>query len=171
MSHPVICVYCKEKFDRDKIPAVQVSERRYAHEECANKYKLEETQEKKDLEELEKYIKKLFNEPYINARIRKQLRDYRKEYNYTYSGILKTLVYWYEIKGNTIENVNYGISIVPYVYQQACDYYYSLYLIQLSNKSKNIEKYKPKEKIIEIFPPEFKNIKKIRLFNLDEKED
>ena len=40
------CIYCKKKFDRDKFPFVQVSQRRYAHQECS----LTEDQ-KKDKEE------------------------------------------------------------------------------------------------------------------------
>ncbi len=109
--HSVICVYCGEKFDRDKEPAVQINNRRYAHKKCAEKYGQQKTKEERDLEELERYIKKLFNVSYINAKIRKQLLEYRKEYNYTYSGILKTLIYWYEKKGNSIEDANGGIGI------------------------------------------------------------
>ena len=68
MAHNVICIYCKEKFDRDKEPFVQVSPRRYAHAECAKDKYIDKTQEEKDYEELENYIKKLFNEDYMNAR-------------------------------------------------------------------------------------------------------
>jgi hypothetical protein len=35
MAHIVTCIYCKKKFDRDKFPFVQVSQRRYAHQECS----------------------------------------------------------------------------------------------------------------------------------------
>lgn len=166
--HIVTCVYCKEKFDRDKVSTTQISARRYAHKDCADKYKVEKTQEEIDLEQLEKYIMNLFNEPYINVKIRKQLKDYRKEYKYTYSGMLKTLTYWYEVKGNSIEKANGGIGIIPYVYDSACQYYYSLYLIKLSNENKNIKNYKPKEKIIEISSPKIIPYKKIKLFNLDD---
>lgn len=111
MAHFVTCVYCGERFDRDKEATTQVSARRYAHKECADKYGQEKSQEEKDLEELEKYIMKLFGESYINVKIRRQLREYRKEYNYTYTGMLKTLIYWYEVKGNSIEDANGGIGI------------------------------------------------------------
>lgn len=171
MGHPVICVYCNEKFDRDKEPAVLISSRRYAHKKCADKYGPKKTQEEEDLEKLEKYIMKLFNEPYINAKIRKQIKEYRREYNYSYSGMLKTLVYWYEVKGNSIENSNYGVGIIPHVYATAHQYYYNLYLIKLSNQNKDIEKYKPKERIIEISSPMFKGEKKVKLFNLEDDDD
>lgn len=168
MAHYVTCVYCGERFDRDKIPTTQVSKRRYAHKECADKYGQEKTQEEKDLEQLEKYIMKLFDEPYINARIRKQLRDFKKEYDFTYSGMLKALIYWYEVKGNSTEKANGGIGIIPYIYKDAYNYYYNLWMIRAMNENKNIEEYKPKEKIVEVFAPEIRTIKRVKLFNLDD---
>lgn len=169
MAHKVKCKYCGIIFDRDTEPAVQVSARRYAHKECAEKNQKEKTKEEKDLEELEQYIMKLFNEPYVNARVRKQIKDYQKEYNYTYSGMLKTLIWFYEIKGNSTEKANGGIGIIPFVYKDACNYYYSLYVAQLSNETKNVNDYKPKVKEIEIFPPSVE-IKQHKLFNLDDDE-
>ncbi|WP_440972220.1 hypothetical protein, partial [Megamonas funiformis] len=68
MAHLVTCVYCKKRFDRDKIETIQISARRYAHKECAEKNQKEKSQEEQDLEKLEQYIMKLFDEPYINAR-------------------------------------------------------------------------------------------------------
>ena len=41
---------------------------------------------------------KLLGENYINPRVRKQLNQYVEEYNYTYSGMLKALIYFYEVK-------------------------------------------------------------------------
>lgn len=161
-AHYVTCVYCGERFNRDKEPTTQVSARRYAHKECAEKHEASKSQEEKDLEALEKYIMQLFDEPYVNARVRKQLKEYKEQYHFTYSGILKTLIYWYEIKGNSTEKANGGIGIIPYVYNDALKYYYALYLAKLANESKNIEVYKPKEKIIEILPPKVQP-KKVRL--------
>ena len=122
----------------------------------------------KDLEELEKYIKNLFGQNYINAKVRKQIRDYRQEYKYSYSGMLKTLFYWYEIKGHKFKNeeANYGIGIIPYIYDKAHDYYYSLYLAKTANEGKNIEDYKPKIKMIQIVSPNSER-KKNKLFDLD----
>ena len=165
--HMVTCVYCKEKFDRDKVPTTQVSQRRYAHQECAEKHEQELSQEEKDLKKLEEYIKKLFNEDFINAKIQKQIKDFKKQYNYTYSGILKTLIWWFEIKGNSIEKANGGLGIVPYVYADACQYYYSLYLAKLANETKTAEALKYKTKEVEIdLPTAF--ISPPRLFNLDD---
>lgn len=166
MAHYVTCVYCKLRFDRDKEPTTQISARRYAHVECAKKHQKEKTQEEKDLEDLENYIMKLLDEPYVNAKTRKQIKDYKKEYNYTYSGMLKTLIWFYEIKGNSTDKANGGIGIIPFVYKNACDYYYSLYMAKLSNESKNIQEYKPKIKEVEIVSPTVET-KKHKLFNFD----
>jgi hypothetical protein len=48
------------------------------------------------------------------------------KYNYTYSGIHRSLEYFYEVKGNSLDKANGGIGIVPFVYQDAYNYYYSL---------------------------------------------
>lgn len=165
--HKVICRYCGETFDRDKEPFVKISHLRYAHEKCHKKYAIKKTQDEKDLEELERYIKKFFNEPYINAQVRKQIKDFRQEYGYTYSGILKTLIYWYDIKGNPRDReiTNGGIGIVPFVYEQSKQYYYSLYLAQLANQGKDIEKFRPKVREVKIQPPQ-RVKKEEKLFNL-----
>ena len=170
MAHYVTCVYCKNKFDRDKEPTVQISARRYAHADCAKKHEENKSQEEKDLEALEKYIMNLFDEPYVNARIRKQIKDFKKEYNYTYSGMLKTLIFWFEIKGNSIDKANGGIGIIPFVYNDALKYYYSLYIAKLANENKDIELYKPKIKEIEIAPPKVE-AKKIKLFHFNDEEE
>lgn len=170
MAHIVTCPYCQIKFDRDKEKFVQISARRYVHLKCHQEAENNKTQEQKDQEALEQYIRTLFKEPYLNARIKKQIKDFQAEYQYTYSGMLKTLVYWYEIKGNSIEKANGGIGIIPYVYKDALNYYYSLYLAKLANEDKNIEEYQPLIKEFNIESPRG-YIREPRLFNLDDAED
>lgn len=168
--HKVKCKYCGVEFDRDKESFIQISPRRYAHPKCHQEADNNKSQEQKDQEELEKYIMKLFNETYLNARVKKQIKDFKEEYNYTYSGMLKTLIYWYEVKGNSIEKANGGIGIIPYVYKDSMNYYYSLYLAAIANQDKNIEKYKPLIKEFSIESP--RTLKKeIHLFNLDDMEE
>lgn len=168
MAHQVKCLYCGKMVNRDKVPMVKIGARRYAHPECAEHKEAVQTQEQKDQEALEQYIMKIFDEPYINAKIRKQINEYKEKYNYTYSGMLKTLIWWFEVKGNSIEKANGGIGIIPFVYKNACDYYYALYLAQLGNANKKITKYKTKE--IEIGSPRV-YVKPPRLFNLEDDED
>lgn len=170
MAHYVKCLYCGEQFDRDKVEYIQVSARRYAHPACVKNHNDNKTQEEKDLEQLEQYIMKLFDEPFVNARIRKQIKDYQKEYKYTYLGMYKTLVYWYEIKGNSTEKANGGIGIIPFVYKQAAEYYYALFMAKNANKEKDISNYIPTVKEIFIESPRVMR-KPVRLFNLDEEAD
>lgn len=161
----VKCKYCGIQFDRNAEPAVEVSARRYAHKACADKYQETISQDELDYIELEKYIKKLFSLQVVNAKIKKQIRDFRQEYNYTYSGMLKTLYWWFEIRGNSIEQAQGGIGIIPFVYNDACQYYYSIYLAEIANKE--VEIYKPQVKEIEIGSPRVKP-NPIKLFNLDD---
>ena len=168
MAHKVKCIYCGKTFDRDKIPYIQVSPRRYAHKECSMSEDEKLKKEEQDKIALENYIMKMFNTTYIDPRIRKQIKQYIEDYHYTYSGIHKSLTYFYEIKGNSIEKANGGIGIVPYIYQKAYQYYFALWEAQQKNKDTVIEEYIPTVKEI-IIPPPQRKIKKRKLFTfLDE---
>ena len=82
--------------------------------------------------------------------------------------MLKTLKYFFEIKGNSIEKANGGIGIIPYVYEEAYKYYQNLSLAQQRNEKKDLNKYKPKIFTVIIQPPKRKE-KKRKLFTfLDE---
>lgn len=86
------CKICSEIFDANSEPFVEVGSRRYAHKACYEKQQAAIPQEEKDYNELESYIKKLFNINAVGAKIKKQIRDFRTEYAYSYSGIQKTLI-------------------------------------------------------------------------------
>ena len=129
------------------------------------------TQEEKDKEELYDYIKILFKSNNIDIRIHKQIKQFKEEYNYTYSGLRKALTYFYEVKGNSIEKANGGIGIIPYIYRRAYEYYFALWQAQQKNENKSIEAYKPRVKEVYIKRPE-KKIRKKNLFSfLDEEEE
>ena len=162
-QHYVICKYCGIKFNRDTEPAVKVGERRYAHKACAEKVEAAIPQEEKDYMALEQYIKKLFKIDTVNMKIKKQIREFRTEYGYSYTGILKTLYWWYEIKEHTLELANDGIGIVPYIYEDAEKYYYTLYLAQIVNNNINIYNHKTEE--VEIASPRVRT-NPIKLFDL-----
>ena len=128
---------------------------------------------KEDLDKmkLEQYINKLFHTDYVDPRIQKQIKNYIKEYNFTYSGILKSLVYFYEVKQNPVQKSNDGIGIVPWVYKQAFNYYYAIWLAQQKNTDKTVENYIPKETEIIIPRPKPKPYRKHLFSFLDDKED
>ena len=132
MARLVKCLYCGEQFNRDdpQIEWVKPNERRYAHKTCADQRSIEQTQEEKDQLELYKYISQLFGSGYDYPRTKRMVEKYKKEYDYTYSGMMKSLKWFYEIKGNNIEKANNSIGIIPYIYNDALQYYYNIYLAQ-----------------------------------------
>lgn len=162
MSHYVKCLKCGETFDRDIIQAVRINGRRYGHAKCyPDNNNFVPLIEKKTSEEqkIKNYAKSILKEQYIAARVNKQIKDFLAE-GYTASGILKTLIYWYEIKHNDASKAMGGIGIVPYVYKQALDYYYNLYLAETANVDKDIDEYRPKEIFISIdLPKKEKGVK------------
>lgn len=168
MAHYVKCYYCSQTFDRDKGECLKVNGNRYAHNKCHQLKQQEKSQEEKELEALEEYIKKLFDTDYINPRIRKQIKDFREQHHYTYTGIHKALMYFYDVKKNSIEKANGGIGIVPYVYQNAYEYYYKIWLANQQNKAKPVEQYQPQERVIVIPPPKRIEKKKKLFAFLDE---
>ena len=99
------------------------------------------------------------------------MNDYIKEYQYTYSGMLKALIYFYEVKGHDKNKANGGIGIIPFIYKDAYNYYYNLWMIQQSNKDKNVIDYVPKLKEIKIPIPKKEPRKRSVFTFLDEQEE
>lgn len=166
--HKVKCIHCGVTFDRDKEPFVQVSPRRYAHTICNKAEEDNRTQEEKDKDALLDYIKKLFKQDYVDPVVQKQIKVFKEEYNFSYTGILKALTYFYEIKGNSIEKANGRITIVTYIYKEAYDYYYNLWQAQEKNKDKDISMYIPKVEEIKIKSPVRKPTLRPRFMFLEE---
>ena len=111
-KHMVKCPICDQIFDASVESYVLVSNgRRYAHKVCYEVLKAREDKIKRDKNILESYIKAIFNYEIIPDRVNRQIKQYIKEKNYSYSGIYKTLKYWFEIKGNSIEKANGGIGM------------------------------------------------------------
>lgn len=171
MAHKVKCAICGAVFDRDTTQAVRVGSRRYAHANCdpsnSDFVPLAENKEDADLAALKLYIEMLYGKSANWGLISKQIKEYVSK-GYTYSGIQKTLQYFYEVKKNSVDNNNGGIGIVGFQYKQAHDYYYSLWLARQKNEYKKPEDYIPNVIEVEIENPERK-IRKRPLFTfLDE---
>lgn len=79
------------------------------------------------------YICDLYGTKTVPYLISKQIDDYIKQLNYSHSGIQKTLNYFYDILGNTIDSECATIGIVPYVYEEAAAFYKSLFDIEATN--------------------------------------
>ena len=163
----VVCYVCKKPLSKKDANCIMAGNGKYAHAECQE---AEEKREKTDREKLEEYIKELFNINYIEPRVKAQINKFVDEYNYTYSGIHKALHYFYEIKGGDKSKANGGIGIVPYVYQDAYNYHYNLWLAKQKNADIEVELYVPQIKEI-VIPRPVPNLKKRKLFTfLDEDE-
>lgn len=163
----VKCLYCGETFDRNTIDCVKPKGNRYAHKHCHEAACANKSQEELDYEALVAYIKQLFGGT-VNPRVWKQIKEYKDTYEYSYSGMHKTLIWWYELKHNDIEKANGGIGIIPYVYNDALQYYYALYLAQITNEDKVICAAPVREFFIE--PP--RSIRPVpRLFKFKEENE
>ena len=139
---------------------------RYVHETCSKEHPCN------DEEEMNIFLIDLFKlkDDYILPRYMKQLTQYMQNYNFTMSGMLKALKYWYKVKGNPVD-LNRGVGIIPYVYKHAYDYYYALYMANEKNyKIEDFKKYIPEDINIQIKPPERK-IEKHEMFTFLDKDD
>lgn len=134
----VKCPFCGESFNREETKYIHYKNR-YWHVNCYN----EKFPNEEDKEKLRTYIKQLFNINQLSVLINKQIKDYTKEYNYTYSGILGTLIYCYEIQKMDIKKAK-GIGIVPYNYENAKNYFQQKKAEQkrVIEESKNIKERK-----------------------------
>lgn len=146
----VKCLYCGEQFDRLSEPNIKLG-RRYAHQKCYENQDAEVLKNQEDEHKFWEYIKEIYGSDYNFISIKKQVESYIKEYNFTYSGMLKSLKWFYEVKGNSKESSNGRVGIIPYIYEDAKKYYYGLYLAQ--QKNKNIQGYSLTIKEIVIASP------------------
>ena len=167
-QHLVKCKYCGQIFDANIEPFEKPSSNRYAHKSCHEEFLKTQSQEDLDKKALYDYINKLFKGQCNMAAINKNIKKYREEYNYTYSGIHKALIYFFEIKGNSIEDCHGGIGIVEYAYKDAYNYYLNIWKIQKQNENLNIESFIPKDVSVTILPPQPKKKKKKLFAFLDE---
>lgn len=172
-KHEVICPKCKKKFDTNSIPAVKVSARRYGHASCYPEITELVPMEKKLEDEPEyqmimDYCYKLFGKNHNWAMTKKYIKKFVEENKFSLSGIYKSLLYFYDIKNNPIDKANNTIGIVPFVYQDAYNYYYNLFMSQQNLQKTGEYKYEEKERIIK--PPKSKGIIK-KLFKLQEVDE
>lgn len=158
----VKCPICGETFDANVEPYVMVSTRRYAHEKCFQSKQEREDKIKRDKENLEAYIKELFGYKKLPEKVNRQIKNYVEEKQYSYSGIHKTLKYWFEIKKGDLEKANGGIGIVPFVYNDAFEYWRGIWEARERNKAIDMEKVTMPVKEIHIKPPERQPMKHFR---------
>ena len=169
-QHLVKCLYCGQVFDaqpqdENKI-WIKPRSNRYAHKNCAEKKDQAKTQEEKDFEKFYQYVKKEQGKNFNFVQFKKVTDAWKKDHGYSYNGMLKTLLYFYEVKGNSKHKLREGsIGIIPFQYQQAYNYYYEIYMNSLRAGTGNYNSTKSKE--IEILTPVSKTIPP-KLFNTED---
>ena len=168
-KHLVKCLYCKEVFDAkpEDMDIVWCKPRvnRYAHVECMEKEREGMEQDEKDFDELYRYVSKEQGSNFNFVQFKKVTDSWKKDYNYTYSGMLKSLLYFYEVKKNSKEKLKAGsIGIIPFCYTQAYNYYYDIYMAAQAAKNADFKGYTYTE--ISIDAPQ-KKVLPPKLFNLD----
>ena len=166
----VKCPICGQYFSRSEAPFIHLKNR-YYHQSCYDARENEKSEEEREKEKLVEYIKKLFGIPTLTVKINKQLKDYIEVKNYSYEGIRKTLIYWFELKGNSIEKANGGIGIVPYCYEQALAYWKTINEAREYNEQAQKIQATIETRVVHIAPPERKPMRIIRnLFAFLEEE-
>ena len=107
-------------------------------------------EDEEQINQLKKYICDLFQIDKVPFLIEKQIVEYTTNYNYTYNGIYKTLVYFYDLSNNPVPP-QVTIGIVPYVYEEAKNFYYNAYQVNIVNSKTHIEN---NTKQVKIQPPD-----------------
>ena len=116
MSRKVKCPECDTL--NDKEVAVYHNGRHYCAVCYENKKKSSD-----DYKALIEYICEIYGIEAPTGWMLKQIKDFREQFGYTYKGIKSSLHYFYEIQeGNSVEN-SMGIGIVPFIYDEAKNYY------------------------------------------------
>lgn len=172
-QHIVKCLYCKQSFDaqpEDKdIVWFKPRSNRYAHVSCGKQQDENELQEDKDFDDLYQYVKQEQGNNFNFVQFKKVVDSWKKSYNFTYSGMLKSLIYFYEIKKNSKQKFKEGsLGIIPFVYTQAYNYYYDIYQASLRAGTGNYNKQLVRE--ISIDPPVAKKMPP-KLFESDMEEE
>ncbi len=155
---------------------VRYGKRRYACYDCYPQGDLVPMNmggKSQDQIDLENYLKKLFNYKQLTPRLNKQIKNFVENNNYTYSGIHKTLIYFYEIEKHPLDERYKGtIAIVEYYYQKALAYYFKLYKAQEVNKNKTEKDFQIEMRVIVIDEPYYYKppIKEFKFWEDDENE-
>lgn len=163
----VLCDYCRKEISKKDDNCICVREGHYAHKTC---FEIEQKRELTDEEKLNKYItERMFNLSFVPPLIQKQIKQYINDYHYSYSGMLKALIYGVEISHKLKPDPSFPtLGYLPYIYQEAYNYYYSLWLAEQSNAQKNIAI--PIVEEIKIVSPQRKIREKQRFLDIFEDE-
>lgn len=124
MSRKATCPKCNQIIEANENVKTYKNKKYHikCYKELVNELYSKSQNQQDSRQELYEYICKLFNLKEITPLIKIQLDKYYTEYEFTYEGMLYTLKYFFEIMENDINRCE-GIGIIPYVYQEAKEFY------------------------------------------------
>ena len=117
------CPECEYQVDKDTQRWFKHSGKTY-HEECYQKFEVRKTHRN----ELLAYICELYKIPVPNGFMLKQIKEFQEDYGYTLKGMELALKFFHSIKKNSVDGR--GIGIIPYIYDDAREYYTQLAIIK-----------------------------------------
>ena len=125
-----ICGRADNSFKIDFLPNTTLK----VHPECLQNYQPDEKQKLID------YCRSLFGKDDLaHTPILRTIKIYNEQNHYSFSAIRKTLMWWYDIKGNDVSKANGNIRIVPYIIDQARDYWKTREQADQSNEKIDIK--------------------------------
>ena len=150
MGKTVLCRECHQRFDREELKEgvdwVMPSKNYYYHKSCYDTWKnkrdsMKNINNEKTNEDykidimfyLEKVLKIKINYSLLTVQLNRYLKEGK-----TLKGILFSLFYFYEIMNGNKDKSNGGIGIVPYIYEDARNYW-ALQVEKQENILTNIE--------------------------------
>ena len=170
-AHLVKCLYCGKMIDAQPegkdIVWTKPRVNRYAHVKCGDEVTEKDKKEEDDFDELYRYVSQEQGKNFNFVQFKKVVDKWKKDYDYSYSGMLKSLQYFYEVKKNSKEKFKAGsLGIIPFCYVQAYNYYYNLYL---ASQRAGTGDYKPPQREIIIDAPKIK-VHPPKLFNMEDED-
>lgn len=134
MARPVKCPVCSESFDRDVTPFTEKNGR-YYHNQCLN----QQQREADVYKDLIAYICDLRNLKAPTSLMTTQIKKFKEELGFTYSGMKLALYYYHEVLRKPIINdIRVGVGIIEYVYEDARKFFTELHQVQTHNKELSI---------------------------------
>lgn len=158
------CPYCGKSVDK-KIEQFEKFKNRVYHLECLNNFK----QTLLEREELINFINTYYTSNNVQVAwpvVGKQIKQYVEEYGYSYKMIKYALYYFYVIKCNPISKSKGNIGIVPYIYNEALEYYNKTQKIKQMQEKDN-RTYQKEEKVVKIRLPKTKPLINLKPIDLD----
>lgn len=170
----VECAFCKKVFSKSTtLDFKTLPGGGFAHAAC---YEADQRREKTDQEKLNELLIKMYDLEFVPPRVQRQIKEYNTKYNYSYSGMLKTLEYMHFVKNLPVDKVafnEYGLGLMKSYYDRAHDYYYAIWEAQQNQYQvlghSAVDELLPKQIAITIPPPQRKE-KRHRKFSFLDRE-